>query len=142
VYAGVPPAAFPVTEPSEEPLQLAFTTEEKLTVRAAGSLIETVELFTHPFASVPVTVYMPVQSVPTVDPIMPPGAHVYVVAPVADAEPLQSPKQVASLPLALIVGSAFTVTVVVPLLWQPFASIPSTVYVVVVEGFANTDGPD
>ncbi len=41
----------------------------------------------------------------------------------------------------LIVGNGFIVTVRVLVLVQPLASVPTTVYVVVEEGFADTVEP-
>ena len=51
------------------------------------------------------------------------------------------PMQVEVLPVMPATGGGFTVTVMVDVFWQPFASVPVTVYVVVAEGVTLMDVP-
>ena len=51
---------------------------------------------------------------------------------------VDEPLHIATLEPPLIVGSAFTVTVTVAVLLQPFEFVPVTVYVLVVVGLAVT----
>ena len=56
---------------------------------------------------------------------------------------MESPRQIADADeVAATVGGAFTLTTTVELFKQPFASVPTTVYVVAVVGESVTDGPE
>ena len=68
------------------------------------------------------------------------GVHEYVDPPVAD-KVADDPLQIATPAPALIVGSAFTVTVTVAVLEHPVAPVPFIEYVVVTEGLAVTVDP-
>lgn len=125
-----------------EPLQIAVFGE---TVRV---MVLTVTVpwavAVHPFASVPVTVYVMVEvglavteePVVALNPVA--GVHVYELAPLAVSVvdcPLQIVAEVTD-----TTGSGFIVTVTCADAVHPF-EVPVTVYVVVDAGFAVTDEP-
>ncbi len=84
---------------------------------------------TQPKPLVPVTVYCVVEAgdTDTLDPLIAPGFHVYVVAP----EPVNEagdPMQIAVGEVkADITGSVLTVKLIVPVLTQPLLLVPVTV---------------
>lgn len=103
----------------------------------------TVEVFEHPFTSVPVTVYVvdAAGASITLTPLSDPGIQSYEAAP--------DPVSVTLLPIqtadedddAETFGNAFTVIATVPVFEHPGPVEPVTVYVVVAEGFTVTEVP-
>ena len=90
--------------------------------------------------TVPVTVYTVVETGLTViAAVAGPVFHEYVDAPLAVIVP-ELPLQIVAL-VEVTLGKAFTVTVVLAVPVHPFASVPVTVYVVVVIGVTVTDEP-
>ena len=65
VYGAVPPDPLAVAEPSLPPLQLMFVFTTELATTAEGSVMVTLDVLVHEFASDTVTVY-----VPAVTPVM------------------------------------------------------------------------
>jgi len=138
----VPPAGEPpdnaVGPSMSQNVSVARTT---VTVGNAFTVTLTVDVFTHPFASVPVTVYVvePTGTSITDDPESDPGIQLYVAAP----EPVSvtaSPSQIADEEAeAATEGSAFTFTITVDVFEQPLPSVPVTVYVVFAFGATFTD---
>ena len=90
-------------------------------------VIVAVEVFTHPFPSVPVTVYVAVPFTANAVPSVIPPLHTYDVAPL----PLKvsfNPAHIGFNDAAPVTaGNWFTVTVAVEVFVQPFASVPVTV---------------
>ena len=138
----VPPLAVSVVE---VPVHIA-TDAPPLMVGKALTVTVFVPVLIHPLASVPVTVYIvvvvglavmpePVVAVRPVD-----GDQLYVVPPPA-VSVVEVPVHIATDEPPLMVGSAFTVTVLVPVLIHPFASVPVTVYAVVADGLAVMPEP-
>lgn len=116
---------------------------DALTEGSAFTFTLTVDVFEHPFASVPVTVYVVADegASVTVAPFSDPGIQSY------DAAPL--PVSVTEFPIqmsvaeaeALTDGSAFTTTATVEVFEHPFISVPVTVYVVDEAGASVTVDP-
>jgi hypothetical protein len=126
------------------PTQIAEFAELAVTVGNGLTVTPTVAVFTQPLALVPVTVYvvLVVGDTVTDEPDRLPGFHTYVEAPLALNEVLP-PTQIAEfVELAVTVGDGLTVIVTVEVFTQPLASVPVTVYVVVVIGDTVTDEPD
>ena len=126
------------------PLQICVFGDEAVTVGGVSTVTETVFVFTHPLASVPVTVYVVVAEgeTETVVPLSDPGIQSYVFAPtpVSEAEvPLQIEE---GEPEAVTVGREFTVTDTVCVFVHPNEDVPVTVYVVFAVGETTTDEPD
>jgi hypothetical protein len=126
----------------ELPAHIAGLAGVTVTTKVPTTDIVTVWVLVHPFASVPVTVYVVVvegkavvvSKVVLVKPVL--LVHTYVVAPpaVKATDPLG---QIAGLGgTTVMVGLGFTVTVTVWVLVQLLPSVPVTVYVVVVAGSA------
>ena len=113
------------------------TTLFPLTVIVGIGLTVTVivAVFVHPAAEVPVTVYVVVDAGVTVADAVEifPGIQLYVEAPLA-VSVVEDPAQIEFVPVAVTVGSAFTVTVIVAVFVHPAAEVPVTVYVVVEAG--------
>jgi hypothetical protein len=106
-----------------------------VTVGGTFTVTVTVAVFVHPFASVPVTVYVVVEAGVTVMELpVPPVLQLYVEAPDAVSVELPPEHIVAGDAVAVTVGGAFTVTVTVAVFVHPFASVPVTVYVAVDVG--------
>ena len=132
VYGEVPPDPFAVADPSLPPLQLMFVFTTELATTAEGSVMVTLDVLVHEFASDTVTVY-----VPAVTPVM-----LAVVAellqaneygavppdPLAVAEPLFPPLQ---LTFEFITADAITAdelfTTKSSLAVHPLASVTVTV---------------
>ena len=93
----------------------------------------TVAVLLHPFASVPVTVYVVAVtgSAVTAAPIVPDkpiaGDQLYVTAPLAVNRVLLPLQIVTEAGVTVIVGNEFTVTLTVAVFMHPFASVPVTV---------------
>ncbi len=121
------------------PLQIVAALPVMVTVGCG--LIVTVNvdallLLLHPFASVPITVYVvAVVGLTTITGVVdPPGDQLYVLPPDAVRVAL-CPLQIdAEVPVMVMVGVAFTATAEVEVLVHPFPSVPVTVYVVPVVG--------
>jgi hypothetical protein len=129
------------------PAQIVELDGEILTVGMVFTVTGTEAVAVHPLAAVPVTVYVVVVAGVAVttavlvaeSPVD--GAQLYVLAPLAVSVTLL-PIQIAGADgLMSMVGAAFTVTVTTEVPIPPKASVPITVYAVVVVGFATTDAP-
>jgi hypothetical protein len=127
-----------------EPKQVALIAVG-VSVNVGGTIIVTLSVPTHPFTSVPVTVYVVVAVGVAV------GEAIVVELKLASAfqtyekPPLaviavDEPKHTVSLTPASIVGFGFTVTVVVPVALHP-ALVPTIEYIVVTVGLAVTLAP-
>lgn len=113
------------------------------TVGPALTLTLTVDVFEHPFTSVPVTVYVVVEAGASVtgDPLSEPGIQPYVDAPLP-VSITASPWQIVAFDAeAVTVGKLLTVTVTVAVAEHPGPLSPVTVYVVVDDGLTTTDDP-
>jgi hypothetical protein len=129
----VPPPGVTVAEPLLPPKQETLVVAEIVAVTCVGCVIFAVVVRVHPFASVTVTVYVPLANPDTVAPVPPDGAQVYVYPPtpppgVTVAEPLLPPKQetfvVAEIVAVTCVGCVIVAVVVTE---HPFASVTVTV---------------
>ncbi len=118
-----------------------------VTVGFGITVTVTVAVLEHPVPAVPVTVYTvvvvgladTVAPVPDERPVV--GLHVYVLPPPAVNE-TDCPLQITgALGVAVITAVEFTVTATVVVLVHPLASVPVTVYVVVLDGLADTTAP-
>ena len=132
LYEVAPPAV----SVEEAPLQIVEGDALNVAVGFAFTVTVAVAVLVQPFPSVPVTVYTVVEDGDTVFglPVPNPPLQLYDVAPPAvrvEEAPLQMVEGDA---LNVTVGFAFTVTVVVTVLVQPFPSVPVTVYTVVEVG--------
>jgi hypothetical protein len=115
-----------------------------LTVGNGLTVTATVDVPVHPFAPVPVTVYVVeiVGETVTLDPDKLPGFQTYVLAP-PPVNVVEPPIHIAVLAAAaLTVGNGLTVTATVDVPVHPFAPVPVTVYVVEVVGETVTLDPD
>lgn len=132
--------------PSLPALQLTLSCVLMLAVRVAGSLMVTLEmLLLHPYASITVTVYIPVGKLPAVG-LVCPGVvfHVYVNG---DIPPVTSTVALPSLPplqltldwlLMDVLNTTFgSVMVTLDVVVQPFASVVVTVYMPAVSVVAG-----
>ena len=98
-------------------------------------------VFWQPFTSVPITVYVMVLAGTNDTPSVTPPVHAYAIAPLP-VRVTFPPAQIDPVEVfAPTAGKAFTVTVVLAVPVHPFASVPVTVYVVVVIGVTVTDEP-
>jgi hypothetical protein len=116
---------------------VTFTTGSVLTVTV------NVCVSVHPFASVPVSVYVVVLAGATVNglPLSDPGIQSYVTPP-DPVSTVESPTQsVAALAVAKTLAAGATATVTVAVLLHPGAFVPVTVYVVVADGLTITEEP-
>jgi hypothetical protein len=144
VYGEVPPDPFAVADPSLPPLQLMFVFTTELATTAEGSVMVTLDVLVHEFASDTVTVY-----VPAVTPVM-----LAVVAellqaneygavppdPLAVAEPLFPPLQLMfEFTTELATNAVGSVIVVLDVVVQLFASVTVTVYVPATRPLAVAD---
>jgi hypothetical protein len=77
VYGAVPPEGTTVALPVHAPLHKTFTCD-CVAVNAGGCVMLNVRVVVHPFASVTVTVYVPIHNAEAVAPVPPEGAHEYV----------------------------------------------------------------
>ena len=126
-YVPAPPAARFVPAPAH-----SVTLPEAVTVGRSFTVTVTDAVFVHPFASVPVTVYVvltvgvAVTGVPVValNPVE--GVHAYVPAPLA-LKFVDAPMQKLTLPEVVTFGNGFTVTAKLAVLVHPFTSVPVTV---------------
>lgn len=110
-----------------------------VTVGNGFTVIVVVAVFEQPFASVPVTVYVCVEVAVNATPLVTPPLHVYDVPPVPFSVTIVPVHTVdAGDAVEPIVGSGFTVTVMVAVLVQPEPFAPVTVYVVVENGMNAT----
>jgi len=125
---------------TDEPVQIVVALAVIVALGALTTVTVTWSVFTHPFASVPVTVYVVVAVgfavtaavFVALKPVE--GDHAYVDAPVAVKLALEPLQIVASTP-ALTVGRALTVTVVTAdVAEQPFAFVTVTLYEVALVG--------
>jgi hypothetical protein len=111
------------------PAQIVELFAEAVMVGNAFTVIAIVEVFEHPFPSVPVTVYV-VEAVGlsvTGDPVSDPGIQSYVAAPLP-VNVTASPVHVVLLEAdAVTVGNAFTVTSTVAVFEHPGPFEPVTV---------------
>lgn len=127
----------------ELPEQIDALEAVAVTVGEAFTVMRRVDVFVHPLAFVPVTVYVVVVVGDTVTdvPVKEPGIQVYDDAPEAVIV-VELPEQMVVL-VAVVetVGRGFTVMVRVPVPVHPFAAVPVTVYVVVVVGVTVTGLP-
>lgn len=140
----VPPAGDPPLR-AVGPSMLQNVSIGNVTVTVGSGFTPTliVEVFEHPFASVPVTVYVVADEGTSVtdDPANDPGIQVYVDAPL--------PVRVTPLPAhteeeeaeAETVGKLLTVINCVAVFVHPLPSVPVTVYVVVEEGVTLIELP-
>ena len=71
----MPPEGLAVIEPSLPPKQLAFICAVKFITSSAGSVIITFDIFGHPFESVTVKVYVPLDKSVTALVVCKPGCH-------------------------------------------------------------------
>jgi len=138
VYVDAPPPVIVVLLPAHivAPDVVVVTVGEGLTVMTRVAVAE------QP-VEVPITVYVvvPVGETVTVVPVSDPGIQVYVVAPDAVIVVLL-PEQIVELVVVVVtVGVGFTLIVRVAVLVQPFAPVPVTVNVVVVEGETTMFAP-
>ena len=133
VYGAVPPVALAVAEPLFPPLQLMFVFTTELATTAEGSVMVTLDVLVHEFASDTVTVY-----VPAVTPVMLAvvaellQAKVYGAVPpvaLAVADPSDKPLQLTGVFEALAANSAGSVIVTVDEDATLSASVTVTVYV-------------
>jgi hypothetical protein len=139
LYGDVPPVPLAVAEPLLPPLQLTLVFEA-LPVNPAGSVMVTLDVLVHEFASDTVTVYVPVVTPVMLDVVAKVAelvevlhAKVYGVVPpvpLAVADPLLPPLQLtfvfANVDAANTAGS---VIVTLDVLVHEFASVTVTVYV-------------
>lgn len=128
---------------AELPIQIDDEEAVAVTVGVAPTLIVIVCTLVHPFAAVPVTVYVVVDVgvTVTVPPVIDPGIQLYVDAPVAVME-VEPPVQMVELAaVTATVGEGLTVIRRVAVAVHPFAEVPVTVYVVVVAGETVTGLP-
>jgi hypothetical protein len=125
-------APFAVRE-TEPPAQMAGADAVMETVGVAFTSTKAVALAVHPFASVPITVYvvgfvgLAVTDAPVVvlRPVF--GVHVYVAAPLAVKMP-DAPAQIVR-SFTSTTGTAVPPTVALPTAWQPMASFTVKLYV-------------
>jgi len=113
---------------------------ETVTTGSGFTFTVAVAVLIQPFPSVPVTVYVvfPPGETVTLEPDKAPGCHVYVTAPPA-VNVVELPVHMVDVGgAAVTVGNGFTVTVTVAWLLHPPGSVPTTVYVCVLAGFAVT----
>ena len=114
------------------------TVGKGLTPTATAAVLE------QPLISIPVTMYIVevVGETLTEGPVKSPGCQRYALAPVAD-KVAEAPMQIAVADVvATTVGKARTPTDTVAVFVQPFKSVPKTVYVVLILGETDTNGPD
>lgn len=126
----VPPAGEPPLS-AVGPSMLQNVSIGNVTVTAGSEFTPTliVEVFEHPFASVPVTVYVVADEGTSVtdEPANDPGIHMYVDAPLpVSVTPLPAHTEEADAE-AETEGSVFTVTLTVDVFEHPLASVPVTV---------------
>mgnify|MGYP001571923378 CR=1 FL=1 len=134
VYGAVPPDPLAVADPLLPPLQLMFVFTTELAVNAEGSVMVTLDVLVHEFASDTVTVY-----VPAVTPVMLAvvvellHAKVYGAVPpvpLAVADPLFPPLQLMFVfTTELATTTAGSVMVTLDVVVQELASDTVTVYV-------------
>lgn len=111
------------------PLQIVVEAGETVIVGVAFTVTVTVAVFVHPFASVPVIVYVvvvvgfAVTLAPVVDDKPVDGLQLYVEAPPAVSDVL-APLQIVTDGETVTVGLGFTVTITVAVFVHPFASVP------------------
>lgn len=125
------------------PAQMVALELDAVTVGPALTVIVWVAVLEQPFVSRPVTVYVVLDDGFTVTaaPERLPGFHVYTDPPEA-VSVILPPEQIVVLDAVTeIVGFGFTVMVCTAELIQPFASVPVTVYVVLVVGETVTEFP-
>jgi len=125
-------------------MQIVPAAAEAVTVGNELTVTAIVAVFTHPFALVPVTVYVveDVGVTVTFEPDKLPGFQTYVLAP-PPVNVVEPPIHIAVLAAAaLTVGNGLTVTATVDVPVHPFAPVPVTVYVVEVVGETVTLDPD
>lgn len=128
----------------EAPSQIVAAVFVAATVGEGFTVINCVAVPTHPFPSVPVTVYVVVVAGASVIevPVKLPGIQVYVDAPFA-VMVVKLPSQIVPFVVdAETTGNEFTVTVSVAVFVHPGPVEPVTVYVVVAVGFTVIEVPD
>ena len=141
-YVFGPPAGEPATV-TELPTQMVVVAGVTVRFGKAVTEIAIVPLSVHPFAAVPVTVYVvfAVGETETLVPESDPGIHVYVTPPLP-VSVVGLPEQTVSVDaVAVTFGTALTVTVTVAVFEHPGAFVPVTVYVVVTVGVTVTVAP-
>jgi hypothetical protein len=128
---------------AEAPAQIAVGEVTAVIVGLVLTTTANVLVFEHPAAFTPVTVYVVVTVgfTTTLDAIVPPGFHVYDVAPVAERVTDPTIQIAVGDAVALIVGLAFTTKATVRVAVQPKPFAPVIVYVVDVAGDTITVVP-
>lgn len=133
------PVAFSVVDP---PLQMVVVADEAVTFGAGFTVMVRVAVAVHPFAAVPVSVYVVVVVGETVtgEPLRLPGIQLYVAAPLP-VSVVELPAQMVPPEVVVVtVGVGFTVMMRVAVAVQPLL-VPVTVYVVVPVGVTVTVVP-
>jgi hypothetical protein len=109
---------------------------------AAVAVTLAVLVAVQPFASVPVTVYVQVESTLKAVLSVNPPDHAYVLAPPPVGIAVVLKHVVVGVIDAVTVGNGFTVTVTDVVALQPLASVCVAIYVVLVVGATVCTGPD
>ena len=110
------------------PEQIACANTTLVTLGNGLTVIVTCAVLTHPFALVPETVYVCVETGMNATAFVTPLFHTYEVAPLPFSV-TAVPEQTDWLAPALTVGNWFTVMVACAVFTHPFALVPETVYV-------------
>ena len=132
VYGEVPPAPLAVAEPLFPPLQLMFVFTTELATTAEGSVMVTLDVLVHEFASDTVTVYVPAV-IPVMLAVVADVLHANEYGavppdPLAVAEPLLPPLQLMfEFTTELATNAVGSVIVVLDVVVQLFASVTVTV---------------
>ena len=125
------------------PAQIILIEAADVTEGNAFTFKLTILVFTQPFTLVPVTVYCVVDTgeTKTLEPVILPGFHVYVAAPVPVKVAVEFAHIVGEETPADTTGNALTVKLTVFVFTQLLALIPVTVYTVVVAGDTTVTEP-
>jgi len=132
VYGDVPPVALAIADPSDKPLQLMFVFTTELAINAEGSVMVTLDVLVHEFASDTVTVYVPATN-PLAVAVVAALLHAKVYgaippAPLAVADPLFPPLQLMFVfTTELAVNTVGSVMVTLDVVVQELASDTVTV---------------